>query len=200
LALEPVAETQADIHSYGFRSNRNAMDAIEQCFCVLSKRQSAQWILEGDIKACFDNISHEWIKAHIILDKHVLAKWLTAGYVYKNQWGETIAGTPQGGVISPTLANMVLDGMNSAISAVTNKTDKVHLVRYADDFIVTANSKELLENKIQPVIEKFLKERGLTLSEEKTRITHIDEGFDFLGFNIRKYKGKLLTKPSKNIM
>lgn len=195
-ALEPVAETQADIHSYGFRPYRNCMDAIEQCFRVLAKKRSAQWVLEGDIKACFDNISHEWIMAHIPMDKQVLGKWLKAGYVYKNQWRETSAGTPQGGVISPTLANMVLDGMNSAISTMVTKTDKVHLVRYADDFIVTGNSKELLENKIKPAIVAFLKERGLILSEEKTRITHIDNGFDFLGFNIRKYNGKLLTKPS----
>lgn len=197
LALEPVAETVADKHSYGFRPYRRSMDAIEQCFCVLAKKKSAQWILEGDIKACFDKINHEWLKENVPTDQITLSKWLKAGYVYENQWCETTAGTPQGGVISPTLANMVLDGMEYLIYSMVKKADKVHLVRYADDFIVTADTKDLLEHKIKPAIVRFLFERGLELSEEKTRITHIDDGFDFLGFNIRKYNKKLLTKPSK---
>lgn len=197
LSLEPVAETIADKHSYGFRPYRRCMDAIEQCFCVLAKKRSARWVLEGDIKACFDNISHHWLSENIPMDTKVLSKWLKVGYIYENQWCETTAGTPQGGVISPTLANMVLDGMENLLSKLTQKTDKVHLVRYADDFIITAHSKELLENKIKPALANFLDERGMKLSPEKTHITHIDAGFNFLGFNVRKYNGKLLTKPSK---
>ena len=197
LALEPIAEIQADKHSYGFRPKRSAADAIGQCFLTLSRKNSAQWIFEGDIKACFDDISHRWLMANIPTDKTVLKQWLAAGYMEKNAFYETPAGTPQGGIISPTLANITLDGLAQVVAQITTKTDKVHLVRYADDFIITGNSRETLERKVKPAVITFLAERGLTLSEEKTSITHIDQGFDFLGFNVRKYDGKLLIKPAK---
>jgi len=100
-------------------------------------------------------------------------------------------------VNSPVLANLTLDGLEAAVKSAASKTDKVNFVRYADDFIITGASKELLEEKIKPVVESFLKERGLELSAEKTHVVHINQGFDFLGFNIRKYGGKALTKPSK---
>lgn len=197
LALDPVAETTADENSYGFRPHRCCADAIEQCFKILAKKQSAQWVLEGDIKSCFDQINHEWLLKNIQMDRRILAKWLKAGFVYKMQWHATKMGTPQGGIASPTLANMTLDGMESLIKSISKQKDKVHLVRYADDFIITGTSKKLLENKIKPTIENFMLERGLMLSETKTHVTWINDGFDFLGFNIRKYKGKLLIKPSK---
>jgi RNA-directed DNA polymerase len=197
LALEPVAETTGDRNSYGFRPYRSCADAIEQCFLVLSKRHSAQWILEGDIKSCFDEINHNWLMQYIPMDRKVLNQWLKAGFVYKNQWYKSEAGAPQGGVASPTIANMVLDGIEGLIKSITRQKDKVNMIRYADDFVITGNSKEVLENKIKPTIRKFLSERGLMLSEEKTYITHIHTGFDFLGFTIRKYNGKLIIKPSK---
>jgi RNA-directed DNA polymerase len=197
LALEPVAETTADRNSYGFRPNRGCADAIEQCFCALAKKQSAQWILEGDIRSCFDEINHSWLIKNIAMDSRILSQWLKAGFIHRAQWYESEAGTPQGGVTSPTLANMVLDGMERLIKSITKQKDKVHLVRYADDFVITGSTKELLENRIKPAIQEFLLERGLTLSKEKTHITSIHNGFDFLGFTIRKYKGKLLIKPSK---
>ena len=197
LALEPIAETRADRNSYGFRSKRSCADAIEQCFNVLARQVSPQWILEGDIKACFDKISHEWLESNILTDKKILHKWLKSGYIEKEIFHSTEAGTPQGGIISPTAANLVLDGMESLVKGVTKLPDKVNFVRYADDFVITGSTKEVLENKIKPAIEAFLKERGLELSEEKTKITHIDSGFNFLGFNVRKYRGKLLIKPAK---
>lgn len=197
LSLEPIAEMMADRNSYGFRPHRSCADAIEQCFRALAKKTSAQWILEGDIKACFDKISHSWLMAHIPMDKQVLKQWLGVGFVHKHQWYMTNEGTPQGGVASPTLANMALDGLERLVQSISSQSDKVNFVRYADDFIITGNSKELVEGKIKPAIETFLAERGLTLSNGKTKITHIAEGFDFLGFNVRKYKGKLLIKPSK---
>lgn len=203
-ALEPVAETTGDPHSYGFRKSRACRDAIEQCFVVLAPRRCAQWVLEGDIQACFDTISHEWLMTNIPMsDKDALRKWLKAGYMEKRQLFPTEAGTPQGGVISPVLANMALDGLERAIRATNPKTTvrgqraKINLVRYADDFIITGASRELLENEVKPLVEAFLRERGLQLSPEKTLITHIDNGFDFLAQNIRKYNGKLLIKPSK---
>lgn len=132
----------------------------------------------------------------------MLRAWLTSGFMDGKTLYSTDAGTPQGGIISPTLANMVLDGLQALLhKRLTPTQEKKHyglinLVRYADDFIITGRSKELLENEVKPLIETFLAERGLTLSAEKTRVTPIHEGFDFLGFNVRRYGDKLLTKPS----
>jgi len=196
LALEPVAETLADKNSYGFRPERACADAIGQTFIVLGHKTSAQWILEGDIKSCFDEISHDWLMNNVLMDKGILRKWLKAGYIDRKKLFPTEAGTPQGGIISPTLSNMALDGIEKELKPFRRR--KVNFVRYADDFIITGSSKELLENEVKPIVIGFLKERGLTLSEEKTKVTHIEEGFDFLGQNVRKYNGKLLTKPSKN--
>ncbi len=197
LALEPIADILADKNSYGFRPKRSAHDAIEQCFKVLAGKHCAQWILEGDIKSCFDKISHEWLINHAKMDKEILRKWLKAGYMESKSFHQTEEGTPQGGIISPTLANIALDGLEAAVKKAAQKGNKIHFVRYADDFIATAASKKILEDVIHPIITAFLEERGLELSIEKTKITHIDEGFDFLGYNIRKYGGKLLIKPAK---
>lgn len=204
-ALEPIAEITADPNSYGFRAKRCVQDAIEQCFTCLNKAKSPKWVLEGDIKGCFDNISHEWILNHIPMDRDILRKWLKSGYVETGRLFPTDLGSPQGSVISPTICNMVLDGLEVQIRKKYHKTKrdgkayfpKVNFIRYADDFIVTGESRELLEAGVLPIIREFLSERGLELSEEKTVITHIEDGFDFLGCNIRWYKDKLLTKPSK---
>lgn len=200
LALDPVSETIADPNSYGFRKQRSTADAMEQCFNALRQTTSAQWILEGDIKGCFDNISHQWMLEHIPTDKNILRKWLKAGYLDKSMLYATESGTPQGGIISPVLANLVLDGLEAKLTKrFGNKrpSQNVNIIRYADDFVITGRTKELLENEVMPIIESHLKERGLELSPEKTRITNIETGFDFLGWNFRKYNGKLLIKPSK---
>jgi len=210
LALEPVSETLADKGSYGFRQKRSCHDAIERCYIHLSRKDSATWILEGDIKGCFDHINHQWLLQNIPMDKKVLQQWLKAGFIENKQLFPTTEGTPQGGIISPTLANMTLDGLEAAIDkafGITIRTDgcrknnhyKIHLIRYADDFVVTASNKEILENKVKPLIEDFLAQRGLQLSPEKTTITHITQGFDFLGQDIRMHScGKLLIRPSKD--
>jgi RNA-directed DNA polymerase len=198
LALEPVAETLADTNSYGFRPYRACRDAIGQCFCALGRRFSPKWILEADIKACFDWISHDWILKNIPSDRKMLAEWLRCGFMQERKLFPTRDGTPQGGVISPTLANMALDGLENAVRKVSHpKRDKVNFIRYADDFVVTASSKEHLEQAVLPAIESFLRERGLSVSPEKTRVVHIEQGFDFLGQNIRKHRNKLIMEPSK---
>ena len=197
MGLMPIAEILADENSYGFRPKRSTHDAIAQCFNLLSRRNSPKWVLEGDIKACFDKISHSWLQEHIMMDKYILKQWLKAGYMEKDTLHTTEDGTPQGGLASPTLANITLDGLEKAIMNISKDGELIHFVRYADDFICTARSKETLENKVQPAIINFLKERGLELSLEKTKITHINDGFDFLGFNVRKYKEILLIKPNK---
>ena len=197
LALEPISETLADKNSYGFRPKRSLHDAIGQCFMNLCHKTSAHWILEGDIKSCFDKISHEWLRNNVIMDKMILKQWLDAGFMEKGIFHNTSEGTPQGGIASPCLANIALDGLEETILAIGNQKDRLHFVRYADDWICTASSKEILEEKVLPIVINFLKERGLELSREKTLITQINEGFDFLGFNLRKYKKKLLIKPGK---
>ncbi len=195
--LLPIAETTADPNSYGFRPYRSAQDAIDQCFKLLCRKISTQWILEGDIKACFDRIDFNWMRANIQMDKTILNKWLKAGYCESEQWFPSEAGTPQGGIASPTIANMALDGLEAAVAKAVLKRHKARVVRYADDFVVTCASKEVLEKRVKPAIEQFMQLRGLELSPEKTFVSHIDDGFDFLGFNIRKYDGKLLIKPTK---
>ncbi len=199
-ALEPIAETYADPNSYGFRIGRSTHDAIEQCFTDLNKGKSPEWILEGDIKGCFDHISHEWLLENIPMDTQILEKWLKCGFVETQRLFPTEEGTPQGGTISPTLMNMTLDGLEQVLQErfpTRKRKYKMNFVRYADDFIITGESPEFLRDKVFPIVKSFLAERGLQLSEEKTVITHIDDGFDFLGKNIRKYNGKLLIKPSK---
>jgi len=197
LALAPIAETLADRNSYGFREGRCCADALEQCFTVLARKTSARWVLEGDIRACFDEISHEWLLAHVPMDKRMLRAWLKAGYWEKDQLFPTTAGTPQGGLISPLLANFALDGMEQAVRAGAKTSDKVHFVRYADDFVVTGATRELLEQKVKPPLTAFLHRRGLELSEQKTVLTPIHEGFNFLGYTLRKYEDKLLITPAK---
>jgi RNA-directed DNA polymerase len=213
LALDPIAETTGDKNSYGFRKERSTADAIEGCFEELSQSYDPQWILEGDIKSCFDRLSHDWLLAHIPMEKAILRKWLKAGFMEKQALSPTEEGTPQGGPLSPVLANMALDGLEGELRQrfppTTEKHGhrakyKVNLIRYADDFIITGRSKELLEEEIKPLVARFLQERGLELSQEKTKITQITEGFEFLGQQVRKYQSgkrmKLLITPSKKQM
>jgi len=203
LALEPVSESTADPNSYGFRPERASRDAALQCYMALAKTRSAQWVLDADITGCFDNISHDWLLANIPMDKAMLRKWLKSGFVWNGQMFPTEAGTPQGGIISPTLANMTLDGIERILRERFGVPEtraawknKVHLIRYADDFVVTGATRETLDEAKQMIVE-FLAVRGLTLSPEKTKVVHIEEGFDFLGWNVRKYDGKFLIKPAK---
>jgi RNA-directed DNA polymerase len=206
LALDPVSETTADKNSYGFRKARSAHDALEQCFAALGKpSKSARWVLDADIKGCFDNIDHDWMLSNIPMDREVLRKWLKAGYVERASLFPTERGTPQGGIASPTLANMVLDRLEDRLTERIRKrksngvvvyNPKINLIRYADDFVVTGDSPETLA-KVKEVVVEFLAERGLELSPEKTRIVELSEGFNFLGQNVRLYGDKVLIKPSK---
>lgn len=209
LALEPVAEVTGDNVSFGFRQGRSAKDACEQIFNILARKCSPTWILEGDIKGCFDNINHNWLLENIPMNKRIMKQFLKSGFIYKGELFPTDKGSPQGGAISSLYANMTLDGLERLIQDKYHRNtkgkienhyrakNKVNLVRYADDFIITAKTKGIAE-EIKDVVSSFLKTKGLTLSEEKTKITHIDTGFDFLGWSFRKFKGKLIVKPSKN--
>ncbi|EPN2091043.1 group II intron reverse transcriptase/maturase [Clostridium botulinum] len=209
-ALEPQWEARFEPSSYGFRPKRSAQDAIVNLFTKLSSRSTRQWIFEGDFKGCFDNLNHQYIMDCLTKFpvKEAIYKWLKAGYVDNNSFNDTDAGTPQGGIVSPLLANIALHGIEEELG-VKYYLDRgnhilarnsVGVVRYADDFVIVCKTEDEAMNIFQR-LKHYLDKRGLTLAEDKTKVTHISEGFDFLGFNLRQYKSnkgmQLLIKPSK---
>ena len=205
--LEPEWESQFEPNSYGFRIGRSCQDAIAQCFNKLVNNPRGArhtWVLDADISGFFDNIAHESILNMIGThpSRELIKGWLKAGYVYQGIKTPTDKGTPQGGAISPLLANIGLHGLEEVIESIKLPKDKwgnrlkLGFVRYADDFVVTSRNRENLDSALVQ-IKQWLSERGLVISEEKTRIVHIQDGFNFLGFNLRQYKGKLLIKPQK---
>lgn len=207
LSLSPIESVTSDRTSFGFKPYRSTKDACAYLFNCLSRKTSPTWIVEGDIKSCFDEINHEWITNNVPMNKGVLNEFLKGGYIENYRLFPTTKGTPQGGTISPIIANITLNGIekelgkkfysraDGAIDKAKNKHN-VNYVRFADDFVVTADSEETALEIIK-TIRKFLEPRGLKLSEEKTLVTKITDGFTFLGWNFRKYKDKLLIKPSK---
>lgn len=196
-SLEPEWEAVFEPNSYGFRVGRGCQDAIMQCWVRLNNSPNArhQWVLDADIKGFFDNIAHETILTSIGShpSREMIKGWLKAGYIYQSQFNPTETGTPQGGVISPLLANIGLHGLESVVK---KHNSKLGIIRYADDFVITARERKDLESAYI-IIKEWLSKRGLEISIEKTRIVHINDGFNFLGFNLRKYKNKLLIKPQK---
>jgi RNA-directed DNA polymerase len=190
LALDPIAETTADPNSYGFRTGRSTADAMGQGDLMLHKPHAPAWILEGDIKTCFDRISHAWLLPHVPMEKAMLHTWLQAGDMERHVLHPTDSGTPQGGPVSPVRAHLAFDGLERCLQQAYPKTGRgrhatIHLVRYADDCILTGNSPVLLEQDVRPLVEQCLRERGLELAPEKTRVTPSADGFDFLGHTIR---------------
>lgn len=190
-ALEPSWEARFEPSSYGFRPGRSCQDAVAHCWLRL-RRGMDKWVLDADIKGAFDNISHDYILKAIgnIPGRELVKQWLKAGYVDREIFYATDSGVPQGGVISPLLANIALDGLEQLCRG------KLGFIRYADDFAVTAKRREDLE-AVKPKIEEWLKQRGLELNATKTTIVPIENGFNFLGFNVRQYQSKCLIKPQK---
>ena len=214
-ALEPQWEARFEPNSYGFRPKRSTHDAIANLFIKLNSRSTRKWIFEGDFKGCFDNLSHEHILTKIgsFPEARLVEKWLRAGYVDNDTFHGTDKGTPQGGVISPLLANIALHGMEKELGveyryrkdrdSYTLKSNSIGIVRYADDFVAVCHTQKQA-NSMYEKMTKYLSDRGISLSAEKTKVTHIEEGFDFLGFSIRQYRNRenasktiLLIKPSK---
>lgn len=209
ISLLPVVEVTSDPHSYGFRPYRSCWNANKQIRTLLDKNHSPEWILDADIEKCFDKINHNWLLENTPMETKVLKSWLKAGYLENSYLHDTDEGTPQGGVISPTLMNLTLNGLEeflentfkpgyglSSTGKKVRKSTCVKLVRYADDFIVTGRSKRQLV-RVKIAIGEFLKSRGLRINDDKTSMCHINEGFEFLGWNFRKYNNKLLCKISK---
>jgi RNA-directed DNA polymerase len=209
MALEPEWETRFETNSYGFRPGRCTMDAIVALHLTLAPAGASAWLLDADISGCFDNIGHQPLLARLPVFTTAIRRWLKAGTVELGTWKPTITGVPQGGPLSPLLANVALNGMERLFGAEDERGRYVRpslrrgsnrgisLVRYADDLVVTAPTREVLETYVVPKLAAFLAEQGLQLSEAKTRIVHIDEGFDFLGFTVRRYGGVVLTRPQK---
>ena len=211
MALNPVVETHSDPASFGFRPYRGSWDAHAQIRVLLSRKDSPQWILDATIQKCFHSLlcSHEWLLENTPMEKGVLRSWLRSGFLEGGELFSREAGTPQGGMIFPTLTNHALNGLQKLLlqrfphrvqkgkgKKRNSYTSGVHLVRYADDFIVTGSSPRQLE-RVQSVIEEFLRPRGLRLHPEKTKIRHITDGFDFLQWTFRKASnGYLLRKIS----
>ena len=202
-SIEPICEYHFNHCSHGFRPKRSCHDAIADIFIKLSRKTSKKWVIEGDIKGCFDFISHDhiiemlkqWKVPNQVRD--IILQMLKSNISFDEKLSPSEAGTPQGGVISPMLANVALTSLDNAVEEWHN-WESNPIVRYADDFIITAWSHDEaveIRNKVKSFIKNTI---GLELSDEKTRITHIDEGFDFLGFSIRKYNETLHIKPASD--
>lgn len=211
-ALEPEWEARFEARSYGFRPGRGCADAIGSLYCTLKgSRAQRVWILDADLSAAFDRIDHSRLLDALggFPARGLIARWLSAGVIENRRFAPTEEGTPQGGVISPLLMNVALHGMeeaagvryhNTGVRAGTAVAGTPVLVRYADDFAVCCHTRQQAQ-RVKAALAAWLAPRGLVFNEDKTRIVHLDEGFDFLGFNIRRYRrgsnpAKLLIKPS----
>jgi RNA-directed DNA polymerase len=210
-ALEPEWEARLDPKQYGFRLGRGCHDAIEMIHKAVAARNAKRgWVLDADLKSAFDKIDHNFLLERIgtFPAREQIRAWLKAGVVDKGRYSPTVEGTPQGGVISPLLLNIALQGMEEAAGVQYDPRGSVKpgcptVITYADDFVALCHSRGEAE-AVQTRIGAWLKERGLSLNKEKTRIRHIDDGFDFLAFTIRRYHvhsgTKVLTKPSRDAL
>lgn len=212
-AWEPRFEAVFEPTSYGFRPGRSTHDAMIAVYSRFSAGNDT-YALDADIKGAFDNISHNFIINQLgnLPGREMIKGWLKAGYMEQKEYVKTDTGTPQGGIISPLLANIALDGLQEFLNKFKKKTPngfnkkgkqnyvykypKFGFIRYADDFIITAQTKTDLE-EILPLVKEWLARRGLKLNDEKTKARSISDGFDFLGFNFRHYSGKCIVKPQK---
>lgn len=210
-ALEPEWEARFEPRSYGFRPGRGCHDAIEAIYKTLcGNRGKRRWILDADLAGAFDNIDHHQLLEQLgsFPARGAIRAWLKAGVMDRGQFSPTLEGTPQGGVISPLLLNVALHGMEQAAGVRYRNTAKSAadggspvLVRYADDYVAMCHSRQQAE-EVRQRLAAWLAPRGLSFNEDKTRIVHVEDGFDFLGYNVRRYldgqgSGKLLIKPSQ---
>lgn len=205
-ALEPEWEALFEERSYGFRPGRSCHDAVGRIHTTMSRKDSKRtWVLDADLSSAFDRVNHDRLLDAIgdFPARREIQGWLTAGVMEQGRFAPTEEGTPQGGVISPLLLNITLHGMGNAAGDIDRqpiwqKSAQVTptFVRYADDFVVMCATEEQAYTVKQRLTE-WLEPRGLAFNDEKTRVVHIDEGFDFLGFHVRRFEGKLLTKPSR---
>jgi RNA-directed DNA polymerase len=204
-ALEPEWEARFEPRSYGFRPGRGCHDAIGAIYQVVKgPNPRRRWVLDADLAGAFDRIGHQHLMRMLGLfpARGMIRAWLKAGVVHNGRLTPTEEGTPQGGVISPLLLNIALHGMEQAagvryLADGTVRHDSPVLIRYADDFVVHCRTRQHA-NEVKPRLAAWLTPRGLAFNDEKTRVVSLDEGFDFLGFHVRRYRSnKALVKPSK---
>jgi RNA-directed DNA polymerase len=210
-ALEPEWEARFEPRSYGFRPGRGCHDAIVAIHTSASRKDAKRlWVLDADLEAAFDRLNHDHLLAALggFPARELIQRWLKAGVIENRRFAPTEEGAPQGGVISPLLMNVALHGMETAAGvryryrgadALKTEPSSPVLVRYADDLLALCHSRAQAE-QVKARLVDWLAPRGLAFNEAKTQVTHLDQGVDFLGFNIRRYRNKLLTKPSKNAM
>jgi RNA-directed DNA polymerase len=207
-ALEPEWEARFEAKSYGFRPGRGCHDAISAIFTIAHGPGARRgWVLDADLAAAFDRIDHDRLLAALggFPARELVRRWLKAGVVENGRFAPSEEGTPQGGVISPLLLNVALHGMEQAAGVRYQQSASAAgylvagspvVVRYADDLVAFCVSRAQAE-QVKARLAGWLAPRGLVFNEDKTRVVHLDDGFDFLGFNVRRYRGKLLIKPSK---
>jgi len=193
LAIDPVVEYITDKHAYGFRKNRSAQDAIKDIRYNFRLMTTNQWVLKADIHGCFDHISHNYLIEFCPFDKQLITNLLKCGYIYKNKYYPTEEGIPQGGVLSPVLSNLCLSNFEKIIEFKFNNSVKI--VRFVDDYLISGTTKEQLE-EILKILKLYLAKRNLTLSDEKTKIKHITQGVDFIGWNIKKINHQIIILPT----
>ncbi|WP_109505620.1 group II intron reverse transcriptase/maturase [Nocardioides speluncae] len=211
-ALEPEWEARFEPRSYGFRPGRGCHDAIVAIHTTASRTDAKRgWVLDADLAAAFDHLNHDHLGESLgtFPGRGLVAQWLKAGVIEDGRFTPTEEGAPQGGVISPLLMNVALHGMESAAGvryhqtgnrAGKTRSDSPVLIRYADDLLALCHTREQAE-QVKARLASWLTPRGLVFNEDKTQITHLDQGVDFLGFTIRRYpNGKLLTKPSNDAL
>lgn len=211
-ALEPEWEARFEPRSYGFRPGRGCHDAIEIIFKTLRGDAQRRWILDADLAGAFDHLDHDRLVDQLgaFPARAAIRAWLKAGVIDKGRFAPTEEGTPQGGVISPLLLNVALHGMehaagvryrNSARSDAETVRGAPVLVRYADDYVAMCHSREQAE-EVKQRLAAWLTPRGLSFNEDKTNVVHVEDGFSFLGFSIRRFvdrrgSAKLLITPSQ---
>jgi RNA-directed DNA polymerase len=207
-ALEPEWEARFESRSYGFRPGRSCQDAMQAIFVTArGKTCKRVWVLDADLAAAFDRIDHDHLLGQLgtFPARGLVEAWLKAGVIDRGRFAPTEQGTPQGGVISPVLMNVALHGMEAAAgvryiltgaNAGTARPGSPVVIRYADDLLALCHTREQAE-QVKARLAEWLAPRGLEFNEDKTSIRHLDDGVDFLGFNVRRYRGKLLIKPSK---
>ena len=197
--LDPISESTADKKSFAFRKGRSALDAHSFVCDSIKYPNSPEWILISDVKSCYESVSHKWIMDNIPINKKVLYSFLKAGFIFEKELFPTEHGVSLGMSISPIIANMSLDGLQKIIFELQHSKSidysNGNFIRYADDIIVTSKTREFAI-KIKSEIEKFLSIRGMKLSEKKTKIVHISQGFDFLSRHYYKQNGIFYVIPS----
>ena len=197
-ALDPVAEAFGDRKSFAFRKGRSAQDACRYIEQVLLKKNAPQWVLVGDVKSCYDSISHKWLIKNIPMSKYALEQFINSGIIFNGSFFPTEEGILLGNPLSPILGNMTLDGLEKVALSIQNQPydyDNGVLIRFADDFVVLCKTQEYAE-QIKEVIIDFLTERGLQLSPTKTKIINVSDGFTFLSWHIKKLSDCIRITPS----